>query len=69
MIKRVGDDGYWNQLEAIDNLSLYQDELAESDVFMIEGSPMTFVSLDFKKKAQDLGITGVKFERIATLTC
>ena len=67
-IERVNDDGYWNQIEAIDNLSLYEDELAKSDIFTIESSPLVFCSVAFKKKAQELKITGIGFERIATLT-
>lgn len=31
MISKVGD-GYWNQLEAIDNMSLYEDDLEQSDI-------------------------------------
>jgi hypothetical protein len=66
-ITTVGD-GYWNEVEAVDNLSLYEEELGKSDVFRIEGSPQIFSNVPFKKKAQELEITGIKFERISTLT-
>ena len=68
LIERVNEDGYWNQIEAIDNLSLYEEELAKSDIFKIEDSPLIFSSVPFKKTAQELEITGIAFDRISTLT-
>ena len=68
VISRVGN-GFWNQVESIENLSLFEDDLTRSEIFMIEGSPLTFCSVAFKKKAQELGITGIKFDRLSTLTC
>ena len=67
MVGTVGN-GFWNQLEAIDNMSLYEDELSKSDVFRIEGAPMVFSSVAFKKAAQELGVESLKFDRISTLT-
>ena len=66
-IATVGD-GFWNQFESINNMSLYEEEVTMSDIFRIEGSPMVFSSVAFKKSAQELGVTSIKFDRIATLT-
>lgn len=66
-IVTVGD-GFWNRVSDIDNMSLYESDVTKSDVFKIEGCPMLFASVSFKKKAKEMGITGVQFERISTLT-
>lgn len=68
-ISTVGENGFWNVIEDIDNMSLYLEELEQSDVFRIEGCPLPFCNVPFKKKAKELGVTGVRFDRISTLTC